>query len=63
VEQGTVLDRIDFNIEAAKNNMTNANEELTKTVKSEKSFRARGCMVCLIQTIIIMTAVLIFKHY
>ena len=63
VEQGTLLDRIDYNIEATKINIQKTNVELTKTVQSEKSFRAKGCMICLVQTIIIMTGVLILKHY
>jgi syntaxin 16 len=63
VEQGTLLDRIDYNIEATKQNVKKTNLELTKTVENEKSFRAKGCMICLVQTILIMTGVLIFKHY
>jgi syntaxin 16 len=32
VEQGTVLDRIDYNLQKSKTNMTKANKELDKTL-------------------------------
>ncbi len=46
VEQGTILDRIDFNIEVAHTNVVKGNVELVKTLKREDSWRAKGCISC-----------------
>ena len=46
VEQGTILDRIDYNIESAKEDTLNANKNLEAVQKSEKSTRARNCIKC-----------------
>ena len=57
-----MLDRIDYNIEESKKNTKLATVELTKTLKNESSFRARGCMSCLISGIAISLGLLILKH-
>lgn len=62
VQQGTVLDRIDFNIEQAHTNVKAANKEFVKTIKREKSWRARGCMSCQITSIMVCLALLWLKH-
>lgn len=62
IEQGTVLDRIDYNLKEAKENVKKANVELHKTVKKEQSCRAQGCMACLIVSIVICTTILMFKN-
>lgn len=62
IEQGTVLDRIDYNVEMAKKNVLEANVELKKTLKRETSFRAKGCMSCLVTGIAITLGLLVFKH-
>ena len=48
VEQGTVLDRIDYNVLAAKEDIKKANRELEKTLAYEESPRARACQFCLV---------------
>ena len=62
MEQGTILDRIDYNIEEAKTQVKKANVELVKTIEHEKLFRARGCMSCLITGIMISVGTLVLKH-
>jgi syntaxin 16 len=62
IEQGTILDRIDYNIEDARQNVKKANVELNKTLKRESSCRARGCMGCLFTSILICTGLLVMKH-
>ena len=61
IEQGTVLDRIDFNIENAAVHVEKANENLESALKIEKSTRARSCMICLAVGIIIMMVLLAVK--
>jgi len=62
VEQGTILDRIDYNISDSRVNIQKGNKELKKTAKAETSSRARGAMICLTQWILVCLIVLVFKH-
>eukprot|EP00347_Sterkiella_histriomuscorum_P011464 403372354 len=62
VEQGSILDRIDFNIEQAHVNINKGNVELKKTLKREQSWRAKGCMSCLVTWNIVVIALLVVKH-
>ena len=61
IEQGTILDRIDYNIENAVQHIEEANVHLEKAHEVEKSTRARSCLVCLAVAIFIMTVVLAIK--
>jgi syntaxin 16 len=61
VEQGTILDRIDYNVYEAKEAISQANVHLEKTVKIENSKRARGCMFCLTGSIILSVLILVLK--
>ena len=61
VEQGTVLDRIDYNVEQARMQVQKGNSELQKTVKRETSSRARGVMSCLVTSIVITATLLVLK--
>lgn len=62
VEQGTILDRIDYNVELAHKDTKQAVVHLEKTRDIEKSARAKSMMVCLISTIIVCLVLLILKH-
>lgn len=46
IEQGTILDRIDYNVQEAKDNVQLAVKELTITQQRETSTRARSCIIC-----------------
>ena len=61
VEQGTILDRIDYNVEAAKEATIEANFHLEAVKKSEKSTRAIVCIKCQVATIIVLILVCIIK--
>lgn len=62
VEQGTILDRIDFNIECAHTDTVQAIVHLENTVKIERSIRSKGMLSFLISGIIVCTILLIIKH-
>ncbi len=61
VDQGNILDRIDYNIEQAVRHTKKANVELHKSEAYQTS-RIRSCITCLIVAIVIMLIVLIIKH-
>ena len=61
VEQGTILDRIDYNITEAKQHTEKANVHLEKTLKIEKSSRSRNCIACLAMMILLMVIALVIK--
>lgn len=61
VEQGTILDRIDYNVLEAKESMEQANVHLEKTVEIEKSSRARGCVYFLAFSIFLCLLLLTIK--
>lgn len=62
VEQGTILDRIDYNIESAKDDMVSANKDLSAVHKSEKSIRARNCIKCQVTWIIVLSIMVALKY-
>lgn len=61
IEQGTILDRIDYNIENAAVHIEKGNEKLVKTLKIEKSTRARSCLVCLAVSVMVCCVLLVLK--
>ena len=61
VEQGTVLDRIDYNVAQAKEHVELANVELEKTRKHEESPRAQCCIRCLVATIAMLVLIIFLK--
>lgn len=61
IEQGTVLDRIDYNVQEAKDNVQLAVKELTITHERESSRRAQNCIVCQVVTIVILVVILYLK--
>ena len=62
VEQGTVLDRIDFHIVDARGQVQKGNKELQKIMDVENNVRVKAAQICLINWIIILTFVLLLKH-
>jgi syntaxin 16 len=46
IEQGTILDRIDYNVQEAKDNVEGAVKELTEVQQRESSTRAKSCIMC-----------------
>lgn len=62
VEQGTILDRIDHNIDSAKEDMKEAVVHLDKTLQRETSRRAQGVIKCQVFTIAILVIVIVIKY-
>ena len=61
VEQGTILDRIDYNIQEASDATEKATVHIEKTLEIEKSSRAKGCIVTLAIIILVLTIILALK--
>lgn len=61
VNQGSILDRIDFNIQQALDNTKKANVQLIKAEKHQKCTRAAGCIALLAGIILLLLSVLALK--
>ena len=62
IDQGTILDRIDYNMEQVVENTQEGMVHLEKAEQHQKNARATKCIVILVLLIIIMIGVLIAKH-
>merc|ERR1712007_148833 len=61
IDQGSILDRIDYNIEQVVVQSKEANVQLQKAEKSQKSNRAMKCIFLLVALNLILIFVLIIK--
>ena len=61
VEQGTVLDRIDSNVSAARKQVEEGKKELDKAANAEKSTRAKSVLTCLVTSNLIMGFLLVLR--
>ena len=62
IDQGTILDRIDFNMEQVVEHTKEGLGQLTKAEKHQKSARPVKCIALLLFLIAVMLTVLIMKH-
>jgi syntaxin 16 len=62
IDQGTILDRIDYNMEAVVEHTKTGIQQLEKAEKSQKSARPMKCIFCLLFTIVILLLILVAKH-
>lgn len=60
IEQGSVMDRIDQNIFQARFQVHEGRDELETVLKKENSPKASACIVCLVQSIMVCIAIIIF---
>ncbi len=63
IDQGTILDRIDYNMEAVVEHTREGISQLEKAEKQQKSARPLKCIICLLSTIAILLILLILKHW
>ncbi|CAI2369083.1 unnamed protein product [Moneuplotes crassus] len=61
IEQGTIIDRIDYNVETALINTQKGKKYLKKAREHQKNNRARKILICLTLLIIIFVILLIIK--
>ena len=62
IDQGTILDRIDFNMESAVEHATVGISELTKAETNQKNALPMRCIIVLVVLIAIMLIVLVVKN-
>lgn len=62
IDQGTILDRIDYNMEAVVDHTQTGLQQLEKAEQSQKNARPLRCIVCLSFTIFVLLVLLIIKH-
>jgi len=62
IDQGTILDRIDYNMEAVVEHTKTGIKQLEKAEKSQKSGRPMKCIICLLITIMVLLLILVVKH-
>lgn len=62
IDQGTILDRIDYNMESVVDNVEKGHLQLEKAEKYSRSTRPLKCMGILVILIIILTIILVLKH-
>lgn len=62
IDQGTILDRIDFNIEETLVHAKKGNEQLNKANEYQKSKRGTYCIVILSTLIFFFLVLLIIKY-
>lgn len=63
VHQGTILDRIDYNVEQTLENVVKGTEELEKADNYQRCSRATGCIMIMIVCIVVLSLALILKHF
>ena len=61
IDQGTILDRIDYNIEQAAGRITEAHKEIDKANQYQKKSRTMLCIYILLLLCGLMVIVLILK--
>jgi syntaxin 16 len=62
IDQGTILDRIDYNMEAVVEHTKEGIGQLDKAERHQKNARPLKCIICLASTIFILLIILILKH-
>jgi syntaxin 16 len=62
IDQGTVLDRIDYNLEQVSVKTQEATKQLEKADKAQRSGRAMKCIMALIIGIFILIVIITFQH-
>ena len=62
IDQGTILDRIDYNMEAVVEHTKTGVKQLERAENHQKSARPMRCIICLSITIFVLLLILVLKH-
>ena len=62
IDQGTILDRIDYNMEQVMDHMRDGMTHLTKADARQKNNFPQRCIIILMCSIALMVLILIWKH-
>lgn len=62
-DQGAVIDTIEAHMDSAGQHSRSAVNQLTKTVENYKSSRQRGCLICVLTTLLLFVLGLILAGY
>lgn len=62
IDQGTILDRIDYNMEAVVEHTKTGIQQLERAERHQKSARPMKCIICLLSTIGVLLIILVLKH-
>jgi syntaxin 16 len=62
IDQGTILDRIDYNMEAVVEHTKTGITQLERAEKAQKNARPMKCIVCLVSVICVLLVILVLKH-
>uniref|UniRef100_A0A7S2R9T6 t-SNARE coiled-coil homology domain-containing protein n=1 Tax=Eucampia antarctica TaxID=49252 RepID=A0A7S2R9T6_9STRA len=62
IDQGTILDRIDYNMETVVEHTKTGIKQLEKAEKSQKSGRPMKCIMCLMCAITVLSILLLLKN-
>ena len=62
IDQGTILDRIDYNMEAVVEHTKTGIQQLEKAEASQKNARPLKCIICLVCLISFLLLILVLKH-
>jgi syntaxin 16 len=62
IDQGTILDRIDYNMEAVVEHTKTGINQLDKAEKRQRNARPLRCIICLSITVFVLMFILVLKH-
>jgi syntaxin 16 len=62
IDQGTILDRIDYNMEAVVEHTKTGIQQLEKAERHQKVARPMKCILCLVSLIGVLLIILVLKH-
>lgn len=63
IDQGTILDRIDYNMEAVVDHTKTGIKQLERAERTQQNARPLRCIICLSMTVFVLLVIFILKHH